>query len=49
MVDDSRRGGELSSEPSTSPNPARQMVRLPEFDGVFRALQRSLRQAGLMG
>ena len=28
---------------------AAQMVRLPEFDGVFRALQRSLRQAGLMG
>jgi len=27
---------------------AAQMVRLPEFDGVFRALQRSLRQAGLM-
>ena len=26
-----------------------QMVRLPEFDGVFRALQRSLRQAGLLG
>ena len=28
---------------------AAQMVRLPEFDGVFRALQRSLRRAGLMG
>jgi len=28
---------------------AGQMVRLPEFDGVFRALQRSLRRAGLMG
>jgi len=27
---------------------AAQMVRLPEFDGVFRALQRSLRQGGLM-
>lgn len=27
---------------------AAQMVRLPEFDGVFRAVQRSLRQAGLM-
>lgn len=26
-----------------------QMVRLPEFDDVFRAVQRSLRQAGLMG
>jgi predicted nucleotidyltransferase component of viral defense system len=28
---------------------AAQMVRLPEFDGVFRAVQRSLRQAGLLG
>ena len=28
---------------------AAQMVRLPEFDGVFRAVQRSLRQAGLVG
>ena len=28
---------------------AAQMVRLPEFEGVFRALQRSLRQAGLLG
>ena len=28
---------------------AAQMVRLPEFEGVFHALQRSLRQAGLLG
>ena len=28
---------------------AAQMVRLPKFDSVFRALQRSLRQAGLVG
>lgn len=28
---------------------ATQMVRLPEFDGVFRAVQRSVRQAGLIG
>ena len=28
---------------------APQMIRLPEFEGVFRALQRSLRQAGLLG
>lgn len=28
---------------------AAQMVQLPEFDGVFRALQRRLRQAGLLG
>jgi predicted nucleotidyltransferase component of viral defense system len=28
---------------------AAQMVRLPQFDGVFRAVQRSLRQAGLIG
>jgi hypothetical protein len=28
---------------------AAQMVRLPEFDAVFRAVQRSLRQAGLLG
>ena len=27
---------------------AAQMVLLPEFDGVFRAMQRSLRQAGLL-
>ena len=27
---------------------ATQMVLLPEFDGVFRAVQRSLRQAGLL-
>jgi len=28
---------------------APQLARLPEFDGVFRAVQRSLRQAALMG
>ena len=27
---------------------AAQMVLLPKFDGVFRAVQRSLRQAGLL-
>lgn len=31
------------------PRLAAQMVRLPEFDDVFRAVQRTLRQAGLMG
>jgi hypothetical protein len=28
---------------------AAQMAELPEFDGIFRAVQRAFRQAGLIG